>query len=353
MKDLLIRADATRQAGMGHVMRCLALAQAWRNQGGRALFLGHCEGEQLQSRISSDGFDIIPLKQRHPDPVDLKTTIGILHKLNAGTTKRDTWLVADGYHFDDAYQKGIKDAGYSLLLIDDYGQSGHCCSDIILNQNILADSSFYPNRNPETQLLLGPSYTLIRGEFKPWRKAPRQIPDVAHKILVTMGGGDPDNLTLKVLQALQELTLPNIEVKVVIGHTNPNKHLFQEECVNAVHHMQILFSMKDMPELMAWSDLAIIQAGGTLWELLFMGCAVISYATTMFHEEILKTLDRMHIVNYLGYVDQMVPTSLLSSIHDLSSSKEHREEVRRLGMDIVDGQGAERVLDHMRQRTIP
>jgi UDP-2,4-diacetamido-2,4,6-trideoxy-beta-L-altropyranose hydrolase len=350
MKNLLIRADASGQAGMGHVMRCLALAQVWRSRGGKAVFLGHCSGEGLKNRISSDGFEFFPLAEHHPDPDDLQKTMDLLQTLAAGTAKRDTWLIVDGYHFDALYQRRIKEAGYSLLMLDDYGQAGHCCADIILNQNMLADRSFYPDCAAHTLLLLGTSYTLIREEFPLWRPAPRIFSDVAHKILVTMGGGDSNNLTFKVLQSLRKLTLANLEVKVVIGHLNYHDQASLKINEISEYCPQILFSVKEMPELMAWCDMAIIQAGGTLWELLFMGCAVMSYATTAFQENILRTLDKMHVAKYLGYANQMDSEGLFSLVRELALNKRCREEICGLATSIVDGRGAERVLGQMQRR---
>jgi UDP-2,4-diacetamido-2,4,6-trideoxy-beta-L-altropyranose hydrolase len=346
MKTLLFRVDATAQIGTGHMIRSLALAQAWQARGGRAVFLSHCESEELRGRIVSENFFLIPLEKCHPDPCDLEYTVGILHQLSAKPGIQDTWLVVDGYHFDAVYQKEINKTGYPLLVIDDYGCS-NCCANVVLNQNLSATLSLYKNCASGSMLLLGPQYTLIRREFQAWRKQRREFPDVAHRILVTMGGADPGNLTLEVLKALKRLTLPDLEVKVVIGHANPNYGLIREECAEAIPNFQFLFSVKDMPDLMAWSDLAIIQAGGTLWELLFMGCAIISYATNDFQEDILKRLDGMNIIKYQGYSDQMDQESLLSSIYDMALSQKRRKEMFELGPDIIDGQGADRVLDHI------
>lgn len=344
MKTLLICADATREIGTGHMMRCLALAQAWQKRGGKAVFLSHCESDALCNRILAEGFDLIRLEENWSSLSGPNYILDICRKLNALPEMRDTWFIVDGYHFDDVFRKKIMEIGYPLLLIDDFGQSGQCSADIILNQNVLASGVFYQCRECNT-LLLGPSYTLVRKDFQPWRERGRQFPDVADKILVTMGGADPDNLTLEVVRALRRLELSGLEVKVVVGHTNANYECIREECEAAGSGFNVLFSVDNVPELMAWADLAIIQAGGTLWELLFMGCAVISYATNQLQEEILRALEKMNILKYQGFSSEMNSDVLLSSIHEIASDKGHRQEMATLGMQIIDGQGTERVLD--------
>ena len=39
MESLVIRVDADSKIGMGHLMRCLALAQAWKDAGGKVMFV--------------------------------------------------------------------------------------------------------------------------------------------------------------------------------------------------------------------------------------------------------------------------------------------------------------------------
>ena len=145
-------------------MRCLALAQVWQDKVGEVVFISHCESEPLRKRIIAAGIDLISLDKSYPDPSDWNFTRGILDRLKTQGTKSDPWLVVDGYHFDVEYQKSIKAAGYRLLWIDDYGHAGHYYADLVLNQNISADPSLYGNRESYTQLLMGPSYALLRRE---------------------------------------------------------------------------------------------------------------------------------------------------------------------------------------------
>jgi UDP-2,4-diacetamido-2,4,6-trideoxy-beta-L-altropyranose hydrolase len=350
MKYLLFRVDATAKIGTGHMIRCLALAQAWQARGGEAGFLGHYESEELRRRILYENFDLTSFEQCYPDPFDFEYTVDLLHQLSSNAETRDTWIVVDGYHFDPVYRNQIEDTGYPLLVIDDYGYS-NCCANVVLNQNFSSNPSLYKNCSPRTVLLLGPQYSLIRREFQAWRIQRREFPEVAQRILVTMGGTDPDNLTLEVLKILRGLKLPGLEVKVVIGPANPNLSLIKEECARARPNFQFLFSVKNMPELMDWSDLAIIQAGGTLWESLFMGCPIISYASNDFQKRVLERLDGMGVVKYQGYSDQIDQQSLLSSIYALALSQERRKEMFELGTNIIDGKGADRVLDRMSQIT--
>ena len=209
-------------------MRCLALAQAWKGQVGAVVFLSSYSSEVLIRRIRNEGFELLPIE---PPPGTLSTdpdnTLNRLADM-VSESASDQWVVLDGYHFSPQYQKTLQDAGYRLLVIDDYNHQPRYYADILLNQNIDAEHVCYTCNN-DTLLLLGTRYVLLRSEFLRSKRAESKQPPIARKILVTLGGADPDNVTLKVVQALRGIDIPGLEAKVVIGPANPNRALIQRE----------------------------------------------------------------------------------------------------------------------------
>ena len=220
-QTLVVRADANARIGAGHVMRCLALAQAWQDDGGRAIFLMAPNAPSLEKRLKSEATEVIRVAIQPGSADDATQTAHLARQMGA------LWVVVDGYHFDADYQRIIKDAGLRLLFVDDHGHSARYYADIVLNQNLHAHRGLYANREPYTRLLLGTRYVLLRREFLNWRGWKRRIAEVAHNVLVTMGGSDPYNVTLKVIQALQRLKLSDIEIKVALESNKPKGHLIK------------------------------------------------------------------------------------------------------------------------------
>ena len=91
MRHLIIRADASTAIGSGHIMRCIALAQAWQERGGPVTFLSHCQNEALQQRIIKEGFEFVFVERSHPDPADLKQVLEWLQNVRNGSARSSLW----------------------------------------------------------------------------------------------------------------------------------------------------------------------------------------------------------------------------------------------------------------------
>lgn len=348
-KKLIIRADADTRMGTGHIMRCIALAQAWQDQGGDVTFLSHCDSEALHQRIINEGFDFIPIEKPHPDPSDLTQTLNILKRHAPCSMPHALWFVVDGYHFTPDYQKAIRKNGYRLLVIDDTAHLDHYHADILLNQNIHAPSLRY-SCDRDTVKLLGCEYVLLRREFLKYKDWKRDISDKAKKILVTMGGADPGNETLKVIRALNSLDAPGLEVKIVAGPSNPNKEIL----VNAMRHapcaMLCVENASNMTELMAWADIAVTAGGSTCWELAYMGLPGLAIVVAENQRGIAEGLDESGAIINLGMYDEAPADHIAVSLSGLIQSSDQCRAMSEKGMLLVDGRGADRVVEELRQR---
>ena len=338
--NITIRADADTKIGTGHVMRCIALAQAWRDQGGEVTFISHCESEALRGRISKEGFQFIAVKAPHPHSDDLSITLEYLNRPSPFTLHPSpTWLVLDGYHFIPEYQKAMRDAGGRLLVIDDMNHLPYYHADILLNQNIHAPNLNY-HCDKNTTLLMGTRYVLLRREFLKYREFKRQIPDRARNILVTLGGADPDNVTLKVIEALKLLNEPDVTVRIIIGPANPHQETLRNAIVSADFKAKILINPPNMPELMAWADMAISAGGSTCWELaLFQLPNAIIYCAEN-QRPIAEKLHKEGMVLNLGGHAELSLKSIAEAIDKMINNQAIRAKMVLKATGQIDGQGA-------------
>lgn len=342
MNHLIIRTDSTVKIGTGHIMRCLALAQAWQDQDGKVTFISHCESDALRHRLIEEGMNFINIEKSHPDPDDLEYTIRILDDISNQHQGKTAWLVIDGYHFDATYQKRIKDTGYKILWIDDYGHADHYYADLVLNQNISANASLYAHCEPYTQLLLGTQYALLRREFKQWQGCQREIPTIARKVLVTLGGSDPDNVTKKVIQSLKQVNISGLEAKIVVGPANPNLQSLAQE-IGDNSNLQIITNATHMPELMAWADVAVSAGGSTCWEMALLGLPNMIMYFADNQRLISEKLHESGAALSMGWSHQLTIESITQNIEDSFLSQERRKGCSTKSQDLVDGTGAQRV----------
>jgi len=308
MSTLLIRADAGRTIGSGHLMRC----QAWEESGRSAIFVDAGDSEPGSA-------------------ADAERTIGLAREHDAA------WVAIDGYHFDARYQCRIKEAVPALLTIDDQGNAERYCADVVLNQNLHADESLYRNRASNTRLLLGPHYALLRREFRQWRQWDRPIAPKAKRVLVTLGGADPANVTMTVIDALRQLD--DIEAVIVAGAHNPHAGVL-EEAVRGTN-IRLERNVTSMAESMAWADVAVSAAGSTCWELAFMGLPALVIPIAENQQPVAERLDAA------GVAIRIASGDLLQTLPKLMADEERRGAMSRRGRALVDGEGARRVVDQL------
>jgi UDP-2,4-diacetamido-2,4,6-trideoxy-beta-L-altropyranose hydrolase len=299
------------------------------------------ETPPFKSRLESEGMEVRNLISNPGSDEDACETASVSREEAA------SWVALDGYHFEASYQRLIKESVAKLLVIDDNAHAEHYYSDLVLNQNLHALEDMYSRREKHTRLLLGPRYALLRREYRNRRPARRHIAERARRLLVTLGGSDPDNVTLKVIQALGQMSADELEAKIVLGAWNTHRQELCAEVSSFGPPMQILSDVSNMPELMAWADVAVTAGGTTCWELAYMGLPSLVVVLAENQRATAERLDGLGAALNLGWHSDIEVNQISQSIRDILNSPARRTEMSLNCMDFVDGEGAARVAARM------
>jgi UDP-2,4-diacetamido-2,4,6-trideoxy-beta-L-altropyranose hydrolase len=338
---LLIRADASVAIGTGHVMRCLALAQAWQDSGGRVAFVMAESTPAIEERLGEEGVDLLRIGGVRGSALDSQQLVALAR------SHGPKWLVVDGYEFGSIYQRALKNERLKLVLVDDNGRSEAYAADIVLNQNIHAQECLYKNRETYTRLLLGTKYALLRREFVSAKEA-REIPSIARKLLVSMGGSDPDNVTRRVMEAIEQVAIEDLEVIAVAGGSNPHLASIAGSVAESKHRSRTLNNVTNMQELICWADLAISAAGTACWEYCALGLPAILVAVAENQTANAKALHAAGAAKLISGGPRFLVDEMAQRITRLANSASERQSLSRTASTLVDGGGAGRVVSVLR-----
>jgi len=338
---LLIRADANAAIVTGHIMRMIALAQAWRKIGGEAVFICARATSDLRKKIEDIGSSIEKINVVPGSQNDLEATCDLIARHAAGSATVP--IVLDGYHFGAGFQHVLKANGRRVLVVDDYGHADFYHADFVLNQNISAREEMYSRRESGTRLLLGPKFALLRSEFSNLSDREPRIPDEASRVLVTLGGVDFGNATKKVIDAFAG---SSFEVKVAVGGSNPHLQSLRQAAADATTGgttVELVVNSFDMPALMGWADMAIAAGGSTCYELAFVGLPTLLMVLADNQEQNARELERQGFGGCLGWDTEFEPRSFRAAAEQLAGDRCLRASFASHGRAIVDGLGASRV----------
>lgn len=347
---IVFRTDANQQIGAGHFMRCLTLADEMHRSAADICFVARELPMHLQQMLTERGIEYLAL----PKPDDSQNTDELPHAswlktsqahdaeqtlsaLGAGTWD---WLVVDHYALDHRFETPLRKLCKHVMVIDDLSDRVHDC-DVLLDQNFYHDQAQrYLDKVPaHCRPLLGPSFALLRPEFKEMRQQVQARTGEVNNLLVFFGGVDADNLTGQVLDVLIGLNLA-VQVNVVIGQQHPQKEKIQQQCVQ--HGFNCHVQTSQMARLMAEADLAIGAGGTTVWERCSMGLPSVCIATAENQQQQLHDLQSGGLI--FGPTSQKDLMRFLSSyLKGLGAASKSLQAQSERVMALVDGRGAEKV----------
>ena len=185
-------------------------------------------------------------------------------------------------------------------------------------------------------------YAIIRKSFLPFRPKKLVVKKCVKDILISFGGEDIAQRTLSSILWLENCISEKLNIKVVVGALNKQKKEISAVVDSDVHHNYIVLDhLLNIEYNMSKCDLAFCGAGTMLMELAFLGKVGIVVPQNSMERSFSEVFKEK------GYIPFNIENNLLSMqsepLIQLFNDIQLREKISRIGMDLIDGQGAVRI----------
>lgn len=357
--NIVFRADANPGIGMGHVMRCLSIADAFNAIGNKVLFV--VADENVVGLINDRGFETAVLNS---DYKDMESELGMWPD-----GLQPEIVVVDSYFVTEGYFRSLKEkfAGGKVVYIDDVASFPYPV-DVLVDYNaygLYVDYSglYAYSEVKQPELVLGPTYTPLRGMFKGIER--RRQSEVVKDVLVSTGGSDELHLTLKLMRAVGVASGSSVVGPIyhfLIGTMNQDRdeiHLLADGMGNVVLHENV----KEMRALIEACDIAISAAGSTMYEICACGVPMVTYSIADNQNPGTEAFEKQGLAVNVG--DLRIPESIdagevisgelvadaaeriVSAAEGLADDYELRCRIGGRMQELIDGRGAERLAERL------
>lgn len=335
---VLFRADGNSIIGMGHVMRCLSIAEAFKRSGETCLFALADDG--MSAVITSRGFDFVSFESDYRNPMN---EIGLIKELVR--FRKPRLLVVDSYYVTDVYLRELMEF-VTTVVIDDLLSTAYPV-DVLINYNVYADSEAYKKLYAECgvqlpRLLLGTEVVPLREEFS-------NLPiTVTHrecaKVLLSTGGADSLHLAIGMAKYIvNNCGGDGIEYILLIGPLNTDKDEI-ESIISGNENISTRYNVKDMPSLIQSCDIVLSAAGSTLYEICACGVPLVTYVIADNQGAGAKMFEEAGLAINCGVINCENVEKCFSAINELKSNQSLRRSMKRKMRELIDGNGANRIV---------
>ena len=300
--------------GLGHLMRCVALAQALQDGGASGIAILLPPRAREGAMVKKEGLETEVLRGGVSLPEESAYVVDL-------ELPQATWPL----HFGSRPR--------ALVAIDDGGLR-IADADLIVNPNLGASPEWY---HGSTALAIGPRFALLRRDFQAARRRSKRIRERARRVVVSLGGSDPLNGTRGIVSALSDL---DVRFEVVIG---PGFRQSIRRPKGARADFRFHRSPSNTASLFLTADVAITGGGSTLYEV--AACGTPTAVLSLNNAQRTHAL-RWHAVGaaeYAGPAAPLEPDALRACVLGLLRDPARRRALSEKSRRLVDGQGARRV----------
>ena len=326
---IYIRADMNEIIATGHIMRCLSIADAAKEQGKETVFITADEKplEMLQSR----GYEPIVL---HTDWDNMEEEVGVLLPLikRMGISK----LLVDSYRVTEKYLRTLEEHT-EVFYLDDLDAFEYPVSNVICYANYYSQLS-YGNYKGNTKFYLGTSYMPIRRVFQNCK--PKLIKEKIENIMILSGGSDNYHMIENIAELFKESDI--LQADIICGAFYPDFEGLKEQFAG-YGNLHFYQNVSNLEEFMEKADLAISAGGTTLYELSAKGTPTISYSFADNQLKNVRQFDEDGLISYAGDVRVDDVYGNIYRLYRKFEDSKLRKACSKKMQKVMDGQGATRI----------
>jgi len=319
-----LRVASSPRRGAGHVTRCIALAEAL--PGPSRFFLD--PDDVWADRLTGRGHS-----------VTLEADIGSADRMAASMRQGETAAaIVDSYDIDGDTGTALSRLGPVMKLDDGVGD---VFGAAVLNAAVETDPRF--DRLPAAARLFGPEFALLAPVFAQTNASEREAgdakcPATAKRILIAMGARDSQNVTQLALQACEGL---DAAVTVAIGaHADHIETV--TKLVSKNPHWRLIVNAPSMTDLYVIHDLAIGAAGQSLFERMACGLPSLVVVQSDNQTKLAGAVAEAGACRLVGEAGGLTAKAIADAVRPLAENRADRLTIRRAGLSLIDGRGAER-----------
>ena len=252
---LLVRCDVGPAYGVGHLMRCVALAEEFAARGHEVVF---------SAAVEDVPFALEQVRRRGFRWVDPPGSVDAL----VDQARAADAVVIDSYVLPrDAYS-AVRRVRPTLAIVDGdpAGKDGH----VLVDQNIGAEDDDWPLPDGVVRLA-GLDYALMRDEIRDARTAHHDPATGAARVFAFFGGTDAFGAAPVLTRALVATGAP-FDLRVVAA-TDALRDELSGISPGAGQQITVLAPTNALAAEVTAADLVVSAAGTSSWELLCLGAA--------------------------------------------------------------------------------
>lgn len=332
-RHVALRADGTPQMGVGHVVRCLALAEELLDRGARVTLVGTVTVPWVLEQLAGMDITVVAAPDGVSGLVELVSCLGC------------DAVVLDGYELDPGTGAALRTAGLVVLALHDGAFGAAQDADVYLDQNHGALP--HPRGTQGRTTLTGLDHALFRRSVLDLARRPRES-HTPPRVLALFGGTDPCGGVVTLAPLVLATGVP-LDLTCVVVRPELAAELERLE-PGPGQRLRLVAPSPEVPTLAADSTVTVSAAGSSVWELFHLGVPTAVVAVADNQELAYAEVTGLGVADPGGHLDELrgspaARAAATATITRLLEDPAHRDALSTAARRLVDGMGRRRVAD--------